>query len=119
VNAVTAAGSPGLTWTLTAEILMDTMIRPDNPEDDTGEQRVIRQVAEVPPRTGDAGQVDLINLKLALAKMKSGKAQGPDRLNPELIKKGWTHLGHQFVDLFNACLRHAVFPRIWKRGLVK
>ena len=39
MNAVTAAGSPGLTWTSVAEILMDTLIRPDNPEDDTREQR--------------------------------------------------------------------------------
>jgi len=58
-------------------------------------------------------------MELALAKMKSGKAPGPDNINPELIKKGWTHLGPQLVDLFNACLRHAVFPRIWKRGRVK
>ena len=69
---------------------MDTLIRPDNPEDDTGEQQVIRQVAEIPPRIGDAGPVDLIDLELALAKMKSGKAPGPDNINPELIKKGWT-----------------------------
>ena len=47
---------------------MDTLIRPGNSEDDTGEQRVIRQVAEVPPRIGDAGPVDLIDLELALAK---------------------------------------------------
>ena len=36
MNAVTVAGSPRLTWNSTAEILMDTRIRPDNPEDDTG-----------------------------------------------------------------------------------
>ena len=70
---------------------MDTLIRPDNPEDDTGEQRLIRQVAEIPPRAGDAGPLDLIDLELALAKMKSGRAPGPDNINPELIKKGWTH----------------------------
>ena len=87
MNAVTAVGSPGLTLTSTAEILLDTQICPDNPEDDTGEQRVFRQVAQVPPCTGDAGLVDL---ELALAKMKSGKAPGPDNINPELIKKGWT-----------------------------
>ena len=97
MNAVTAAGSPGLTWTSTAEILMDTLIRSDNPEDDTLEQWVIRQIAEVPPRTGDAGPVDLIDLELALAQMKSGKAPGLDNINPELIKKGWTHLGPQLV----------------------
>jgi Reverse transcriptase (RNA-dependent DNA polymerase). len=107
MNAVTTAGSPRLTWTSTAEILMDNLIHPDNPEDDTGEQQVIRQVAEVPPRTGNAGPVDLIDLELPLAKMK------------RKIKKGWIHLGPQLVDLFNACLRHAVFPRIWKRGRVK
>ena len=63
MNAVTTAGSPGLTWTSTAEILMDTLIHPDNPEDDTGEQRVLRQLAEVPLYTGDAGPVDLIDLE--------------------------------------------------------
>ena len=72
---------------------MDTLILTDKPEDDTGEQRVFRQVAEVPLRTGDAGPIDLVDLGLALAKMKSGKALGPDNINPELIKKGWTHLG--------------------------
>ena len=40
MNAVIAAGNPGLIWSLTAEILMDTLIRPDNPVDDTGEQWV-------------------------------------------------------------------------------
>jgi Reverse transcriptase (RNA-dependent DNA polymerase). len=98
---------------------LDTLIRPDNPEDDTGEQRVFRQVAEVPPRTGDAGPVDLIDLELALAKIKIGKAPGSDNINTELIKKGWTHLGPQLVDLFNTCLRYIVFPRIWKKGRVK
>ena len=66
MNAVTTAGSPGLTWTSMAEILMDTLIHPDNLEDDTGEQ----QVTEVSPRTGDAGLVDLIDLELALAKLQ-------------------------------------------------
>ena len=60
---------------------MDKLIRPDNANEDTGEQRVIRQVAESPPRTGDAGPVDLIDLELALAKMKSGKALDQERLD--------------------------------------
>jgi Reverse transcriptase (RNA-dependent DNA polymerase). len=51
-------------------------------------------------------------------KIKSAKALGPD-INQKLVKKGWTHLGPQFVNQFNACLRHAVFPRIWKRSQVK
>jgi Reverse transcriptase (RNA-dependent DNA polymerase). len=89
---------------------MDTLIRPDNPKDDTGKQRVIRQVAEFPSRTGNAGPVDLIDLELALAMMKSGKAPGSDNIIPERLDA--------LDDLFNACLRHAVFPRIWKRGRV-
>ena len=44
----------------------------------------------------------LIDLELALAKMKSGKAPGPVNINPKLVKKGWTHQGPQLVDLFNA-----------------
>ena len=34
MNAVTAVGNLRLTWTSTAEILMDTLICPDNPEED-------------------------------------------------------------------------------------
>jgi hypothetical protein len=34
---------------------MDTMMHPDNLEEDTGEQWKIQQVAEVPLCTGDAG----------------------------------------------------------------
>ena len=85
---------------------MDTLISPDNPEEDTGEQRVIRQVAEFLSRTGDMGPADLIDVELALLmKMKSRKAPGPDKINPELVKKGWMHLGPQFINLFNACVR--------------
>ena len=68
--AVIAVDSPRLKWTSTREILMDTLICPGNPEEDTGEQRVIQQVAEFPPRTADAGLVDLIDLELGIAKIK-------------------------------------------------
>jgi hypothetical protein len=44
-------GRPELTWTSTAEILMGTLTRTENPEDDTREEQKIRQVAEVPSRT--------------------------------------------------------------------
>ena len=91
---------------------MDNLIHTDNPEDDTEEQRVIRHFAEVPPRTGDGGPIHMIDLELVLARMKSRKNPGPDNINPEMVKKGWTHLGPQLFDLFNAYLRHAVSPII-------
>ena len=37
--------------------------------------------------------VDLIDREPALTKMKSRKAPGPDSINPELAKKGWTASG--------------------------
>ena len=80
-------GREGVTWHSTAEILMDNLIGQDNRDIDTGEQRVIRQVAEVPPCIENMGLEDLIDKELDLQKMKSGNAPGPDNINPELIRK--------------------------------
>ena len=49
--SVTAAASPGLALTSTAKILMDTPICAEKSEEDTEDQRVIRQVVEYLPRT--------------------------------------------------------------------
>ena len=83
---------------------MDTLMRPEKPEDDTREEMVIRQIAEIPP-------IDLIHLELILAQVKSGKTPGPKNIEPELIKNDWTYLRPQLVYLFNVCFRHGLSPR--------
>ena len=94
--------------------------RPDTTRQSEGRyRRIVRNPTgrRSSTRTGDAGSVDPLDLELALAIMKSVHDPGIDNINPELVKKGWTHQG--LIDMFNACLRHAVFPRIWKRSGVK
>jgi Reverse transcriptase (RNA-dependent DNA polymerase). len=75
-------------------------------------------VAGEMPATEDAGSINEINLELARDQMKNKKAPGLDNINPELIKQGWDLLAPHILELYNACLRHRIFPGVWKRGLV-
>ena len=51
--------------------------------------------------------------------MRNGKIPGLDNINPELIKQGWDLLAHHILELYNAGLRHGIFPGVWKRGLIR
>ena len=119
LSAVTVDGGPRLTWEDNASALMDALLIEDDSDTDTIDKQWMRRAADVLPTTEDAGPIDEIDLELARDRMRNGKAPGLDNINPELIKQGWDLLAPHILELYNACLRHGIFPGVWKRGLVR
>lgn len=53
---------------------------------------------------------------MAVAKLSSGKAPGPDLVPNELVRLAFKKFPAIFVDCFNACLVKGDFPLRWKRA---
>jgi hypothetical protein len=51
----------------------------------------------------------------ASARIKSGKAPGPDNLTPEVVKTSIEAAPEYFKQVFNNLLRQNEFPEDWKR----
>lgn len=83
--------------------------------------------SEIPYITGDLTEIlpemdlEVIpftedELKLAVRKLSSGKAPGPDQVPNEIIKMAAIRFPGLFLAVFNACIRSGCFPARWKRA---
>lgn len=119
MHSITTPGGQTATWRETATTLLDTLIQEDVHATDDPQHREIRRGAVMPPDTGDAGNMDLLDLELARAKARSRTAPGMDNITQEMVRRGWDHLHERLLYLYNACLQHGAFPRAWKHGQIK
>lgn len=55
----------------------------------------------------------------AVKSLPNGRAPGPDMIEVEVLKMSFPVLGGALVRLVNACLRHGVFPSVWKTGTLR
>jgi hypothetical protein len=53
-----------------------------------------------------------------LKKLDPNKAYGPDEISPLFVIKAAENLAPIFANIFRMCLRHQIFPKIWKRANV-
>lgn len=57
-------------------------------------------------------------LELALEGSPPGKAPGHDGLGKEFVDEVYRHHPRWLLELYNACLRSAHFPKVWKQAIV-
>lgn len=103
----------------TASCLLQTHIPDDIVEDDTPEQREVRNGARCVLDTPDAPVFTKADLAKAFRTLKNGKAPGPDFVEVEVLKQAFATIPDQLVRLFNGCLQWGVFPSAWKEGSLR
>jgi len=57
-------------------------------------------------------------VKKAIAKLKCGKAVGPDGVCSELLKRGGHVLSLCFASLLSACWQSRIWPHLWSEGTI-
>ena len=72
----------------------------------------------LPSRQGTCPFFTGVEVGLALFRLRTGKAPGPDGIPVEFLREAWKVIPDRFVDLFNACLSQGIFPKRWKTAEV-
>lgn len=99
----------------TVNHLLQVHIPNDRVDEDTPEQRTIRDNCQLPPYKPDALEFTAVDVIAAARTFKNNKAPGPDLIEVRAMKEACKLITNQFVKLFNGCLRWGVFPSIWKK----
>lgn len=58
-------------------------------------------------------------VKARLRSINPSKAAGPDSIPSRLLKSFCEELAPVLCDVFYSCMRHNIFPALWKKSLVK
>lgn len=103
----------------TAACLLEAHVPDDREEEDTPEQRVIRENARVTPETTDAPLFTEREVLQMAGTFKSNRAPGSDLIEVNVLKAACKIIPGQFVRLYNGCLQWGVFPSIWKEGSLR
>ena len=74
--------------------------------------------ATTPDAVNISDNFSQIEFTAALQHLKSGKAQGPDSIFPELIRHAGAALKSWLHDFLSSCLHRLKIPKIWRRALV-
>lgn len=111
----------GFTRTMeeTASYLLDVHIPDDREENDTPQQRVVRENSAGAPDTPDDPDFTIDELSAAVKSLKNGKAPGLDLVEVTVLKAACAVIPGQLVRLFNGCLRVGAFPSAWKEGSLR
>lgn len=102
-----------------ASCLLDTHVPDDHEQNDTPQQRVVRDGARVAPDTPNAAPFTEAEVRNIVRNLKNNKAPGPDLIEVVVLKAAFSTIPAQMVRLFNACLQWGTFPSAWKEGSLR
>lgn len=105
-------------WESSARALLDELV-PDNVADERDEAAADRlRRAYNGPRREVRWSTETV--RKAIKRLPNKKAPGMDGIDARMLKKAAEgEMGQILTKLFNECLKQGVFPRRWKRGLVR
>ena len=109
-TAVQTDQSLSNTWEDSMNILLDALVIPDKPENDTLAQRTLRERTKHPPEYQDEPPFTLEEVEEATWVFRSDKAPGIDSIDIDIIKGSWPKLKDLYLNLTNACLFTGTFP---------
>ncbi|GBO04156.1 Retrovirus-related Pol polyprotein from type-1 retrotransposable element R1 [Araneus ventricosus] len=103
--------------TTTIEEALHELLRyhfPDDDHQDSPAQADIRRNCRIPPSSPDDPPFSPLEVKTAVAEIRSKKAPDPDGLYGDVIKAVFAINPNFLVDLFNCCLERGYFPKRWR-----
>lgn len=103
----------------TASYLLETHVPDDRENEDSDEQKLVRENSKIPPETDDAPFFTEQEVIQAVKVFKNNKAPGPDLIEVSVLKAACRVIPDQIVRLFNGCLKWGVFPSVWKVGSLR
>ena len=108
-----------------SEILHSVLCHPDPPTLEprhlTFHQQIDKRAELIPQKNPNKLKLfDILNspiqyyeLVRCIKNLQKDKAYGPDLIHTQMIVNGSTTLWLKLLDLFNKCLKHGTFPKIW------
>lgn len=99
--------------------MLEVLLPDDRAEDDTQEQREVRNQATAESTGVDEEDFTEEELNWAVKLMKDKRAPGYDGIKSEVVKRTFGRTKGVLLDLYNKMLREGVFPEAWKEGIVK
>lgn len=66
----------------------------------------------------DHTPVEMNEIQQIIFSFGRSKAPGPDGITPDILRSLFNACPSSFVDCINLCLRHSIFPQLWKNGSV-
>lgn len=112
-------GSYTMTVQETLERILQGLLPDDRPEEDTDEQRIVREQMEEASEGPEEPEFTAEELDRVVAEMKNGKAPGHDGIKGEIVKRMYGRIKGCLLTLYNRMLREGRFPSVWKKGIVK
>lgn len=103
----------------TASYLLDVHVPDDRVIEDSENQRIVRERANILPDTADAPFFTEQEVAKVVRTFKNNKAPGPDLIEVSVLKAACSVIPGQLVRLFNGCLQWGVFPSVWKVGSLR
>ena len=116
--AVCSGTITAISWWESVRYLLDTLIIDDNVDEDTPEQRSIRE--ETYPATGIADAPSFAEEEISERKfsLRRTKTPGLDNIDTNPIQGVWPVLHAVLTRLDNLCLSSGMFPDRWKHGRI-
>lgn len=105
------------TWEESAKLLLQELLPPDNIEEDSQEQTVIREEMlrrYTAPQETQTEPFTMEEIADFIHNMKKKKAPGPDRIPAEVIQALQEKLTPLLCTLYNECLRQGKIPQCYK-----
>ena len=121
LTSIVAGGGETTCIDGTLRALLDGLVPLDSALRDTPHQCQLRILSRHPPvaSVGAVSPVTHTELGEIVKTLGPRKAPGIDRIHGDIVKKVWHFCPDVFVKLMNVCLTEGVFPKVWKRGLLK
>ncbi|KAI2795584.1 hypothetical protein BLOT_016631 [Blomia tropicalis] len=104
----------------TSEYLLNKFLPDDNPLSDNNYHKRIREVANAD--NGGTNMDALFSqeeMQQAIEDMNDKKAPGEDGISANVLKHFSATAPNVFLKLYNLCLEHSYFPKIFKQSIIK
>lgn len=111
-------GSPTTSQSATIDALLRQFFPADDPTRDVGDQSRLRQIADQPSLGADDPPFTMDEILDCANSFSPTKAPGPDLLTADVCRRAIAARPDIASAIFNACLRLACFPPMWKSATV-